>query len=331
MATFNKIRLPELRPQLREMRAALARQASARLTPERALRRRVAGKWVLITGASTGIGEVLAWRLAGAGARLILVARSQDKLEAMVGRIRAQGGTAIACSADLANLDECDRVAREVQETVGAVDILVNNAGRSIRRSALLTVDRFHDYQRAMQLNYFGAVRLALGLLPAMKDNGGGHIINVSTLGIQTSPARFSAYLASKGALESWTRSVANELAHHSIWFSLINLPLVRTPMIAPTEIYRRAPAISPEEAVDRICKAIITRQKRVISSLGLGAEAIWMFAPRVAETIVNAGYQVTPESSAVLGDEPETKHARIARLRPVKKPRPHQGASDQS
>ena len=320
MSAKNRFRLPNLKPHLHQISRSFWRQADARLFPDQALERRVRGKRVLITGASTGIGEVLAHQLGKAGARLVLVARSAEKLELLAGQIRHAGGLAVACPADLSDLDDVDRLARKVLDEQGPVDILINNAGRSIRRSALLEVDRFHDFQRTMQLNYFGAIRLTLALLPAMKAHGGGHVINVSTLGIQTSPARFSAYLASKGALESWTQSVANEMGHHNVWFSLINLPLVRTPMIAPTDIYRRAPAISPEQAAGRICRAIVTRQKRVLSVFGVAAQGIYLLMPRVAEGIVNAGYQLTPESSAALGDAPEKKRAQVARLRPIRK-----------
>ena len=242
---------PDLRPHIKRISAAAGWRWRQRFSPRGALRRRVAGQVVLITGASSGIGAGLSHRLARAGATVLLVARSLEKLQDTVDDIQADGGRAHAYRCDLADLDSCDRLCEQVLAEHGGVDILVNTAGRSIRRSVMHSLDRFHDYQRTMQLNYFGAIRLAMNLIPAMQARGQGHVINVSTMGVQSAPARFSAYLGSKSALEGWTLAAQNELVHTGVEFTLMNYPLVRTPMIAPTAIYRYVPAMSEERAVD--------------------------------------------------------------------------------
>ena len=283
---------PDLRPHIKRISAAAWRWRQ-RFSPRGALRRRVAGQVVLITGASSGIGAGLSHRLARAGATVLLVARSLDKLQDTVDDIRADGGRAHAYRCDLADLDSCDRLCEQVLAEHGGVDILVNNAGRSIRRSVMHSLDRFHDYQRTMQLNYFGAIRLAMNLIPAMQARGQGHVINVSTMGVQSAPARFSAYLGSKSALEGWTLAAQNELVHTGVEFTLMNYPLVRTPMIAPTAIYRYVPAMSEERAVDWLCEAIVTRPKRKVPAFGLASQVMYQVLPKTSELIVNTSFQL--------------------------------------
>ena len=284
---------PDLRPHIKRISAAAGWRWRQRFSPRGALRRRVAGQVVLITGASSGIGAGLSHRLARAGATVLLVARSLDKLQDTVDDIRADGGRAHAYRCDLADLDSCDRLCEQVLAEHGGVDILVNNAGRSIRRSVMHSLDRFHDYQRTMQLNYFGAIRLAMNLIPAMQARGQGHVINVSTMGVQSAPARFSAYLGSKSALEGWTLAAQNELVHTGVEFTLMNYPLVRTPMIAPTAIYRYVPAMSEERAVDWLCEAIVTRPKRKVPAFGLASQVMYQILPKTSELIVNTSFQL--------------------------------------
>jgi len=284
---------PDLRPHIKRISAAAGWRWRQRFSPRGALRRRVAGQVVLITGASSGIGAGLSHRLARAGAAVLLVARSLDKLQDTVDDIRADGGRAHAYRCDLADLDSCDRLCEQVLAEHGGVDILVNNAGRSIRRSVMHSLDRFHDYQRTMQLNYFGAIRLAMNLIPAMQARGQGHVINVSTMGVQSAPARFSAYLGSKSALEGWTLAAQNELVHTGVEFTLMNYPLVRTPMIAPTAIYRYVPAMSEERAVDWLCEAIVTRAKRKVPAFGLASQVMYQVLPKTSELIVNTSFQL--------------------------------------
>ncbi len=284
---------PDLRPHIKRISAAAGWRWRQRFSPRGALRRRVAGQVVLITGASSGIGAGLSHRLARAGATVLLVARSLEKLQDTVDDIRADGGRAHAYRCDLADLDSCDRLCEQVLAEHGGVDILVNNAGRSIRRSVMHSLDRFHDYQRTMQLNYFGAIRLAMNLIPAMQARGQGHVINVSTMGVQSAPARFSAYLGSKSALEGWTLAAQNELVHTGVEFTLMNYPLVRTPMIAPTAIYRYVPAMSEERAVDWLCEAIVTRPKRKVPAFGLASQVMYQILPKTSELIVNTSFQL--------------------------------------
>ncbi|HET9420375.1 MAG TPA: SDR family oxidoreductase, partial [Nocardioides sp.] len=193
------------------------------------------GKHVVITGASSGIGQVTALKVAQAGGIPVLVARGKDKLEETKSTIEMRGGTAHVFPCDLSDLEAIDRLCEQISTELPSVDFVINNAGRSIRRSLRLSQDRFHDFERTMQLNYFGAIRLVMGLIPRMKEQKSGHIVNVSSIGVQTNPPRFSAYVASKSALDSWSNVVASELVGDGITFTSIHMPLVRTPMIAPT------------------------------------------------------------------------------------------------
>ena len=170
----------------------------------------VNGKTVLITGASSGIGKAAAFKIATAGGIPLLVARSADKLEETKREIEDVGGTAYVYSADLSDPDSIDELVEQVLADHPAVDVLVNNAGRSIRRSIALSYDRFHDFERTIQLNYLGTIKLIMGLLPHMRERKSGHVVNVSSIGVQTNPPRFSAYVASKAALDAWTRVVGS-------------------------------------------------------------------------------------------------------------------------
>ncbi len=193
-------------------------------------------------------------------------------------------------------------MAEEVLAYHGHVDILVNNAGRSIRRSVALSYDRFHDYERTIQLNYLGALRLILALLPTMRARKSGHIINISSIGTQTNPPRFSAYVASKAALDAFSRVIASEVVDDKVHITTINMPLVRTPMIAPTRMYDMFPAITPEEAAEMIAKAMVDKPKKVATRLGNFGELLYAVAPKVSDTILNTAYKLFPESQAAKG-----------------------------
>jgi NAD(P)-dependent dehydrogenase (short-subunit alcohol dehydrogenase family) len=269
----------------------------------------VNGRTVVITGASSGIGKAAAKKIARAGGIPILVARSLDKLEATKAEIEADGGTAYVYSADLSDTDAIDELATRILAEHVSVDILVNNAGRSIRRSMALSQDRFHDYERTMRLNYFGAIKLIMGLAPHMRERGFGHIVNISSIGVQTSPPRFSAYVASKAALDAWTRVVASEVVGDGITFTTIHMPLVRTPMIAPTKIYDSFPAISPDEAADLICEAIRSKPKSINTRLGTFGEVAYALAPKAVDQILHMAYKVFPDSAAAKGEkDPDEK-----------------------
>jgi NAD(P)-dependent dehydrogenase (short-subunit alcohol dehydrogenase family) len=272
------------------------------LFKDRSLAGAVRGKVVLITGASSGIGRATAIKVADAGATVLLVARSIEKLEETKEEIIAAGGVAHIHRCDLADIEDVARMAEEVLTYHGHVDILVNNAGRSIRRSVALSYDRFHDYERTIQLNYLGALRLILALLPAMRERRSGQIINISSIGVQTNPPRFSAYVASKAALDAFSRVIASEVKDDKVHITTINMPLVRTPMIAPTRMYDMFPAITPEEAAEMIARAMVRKPKKVATKLGNFGELLYAVAPKASDSILSTAYKLFPDSQAAKG-----------------------------
>jgi thioester reductase-like protein len=261
------------------------------------------GRTVVITGASSGIGRATALKVAAAGGIPLLVARGMEKLEALRDEIEAAGGTAYVYSADLSDMAAIDDVVARMLADHPAIDILVNNAGRSIRRSIKLSEDRFHDFERTVQLNYFGAIKTIMALLPHWRERGFGHVVNVSSIGVQTAPPRFSAYVASKGALDSWTRVVSSEVIGDGVSFTTIHMPLVRTPMIAPTKLYDHFPTISPDDAADLIVEAIRTRPKQINTRLGTAGEVLYALAPKAVDQILHMAYKVFPDSAASKGE----------------------------
>jgi NAD(P)-dependent dehydrogenase (short-subunit alcohol dehydrogenase family) len=272
------------------------------LFKDRTLSAAVRGKVVLITGASSGIGKATALKVADAGATVLLVARSIDKLEETKREIEDAGGVAHIHRCDLTDMEDIERMAEEVLAYHGRVDILVNNAGRSIRRSVGLAYERFHDYERTIQLNYLGAVRLILALLPSMRAHKSGHVINISSIGTQTNPPRFSAYVASKAALDAFGRVIASEVVDDGVHITTIHMPLVRTPMIAPTRMYDVFPAIAPEEAAEMIARAMIHQPKKVATRLGTFGELLYAVAPKASDRILNQAYKLFPDSQAAKG-----------------------------
>jgi NAD(P)-dependent dehydrogenase (short-subunit alcohol dehydrogenase family) len=260
------------------------------------------GRTVVITGASSGIGKATALRVALHGGIPILVARGKEKLEQTKGDIEAMGGVAFAYSCDLSDLEDIDRLAATIVKNHEHVDFLVNNAGRSIRRSLRLSMDRFHDFERTMQLNYFGAIRLIMGLTPAL--TGGGHVINISSIGVQTNPPRFAAYVASKAALDAWSRVVSSEVIGDGISFTSIHMPLVRTPMIAPTKIYKKFPTISSSQAADLVLKAMRDKPTELNTLVGTAGEITHAVAPTLAFRVLNQAYKMFPDSAAARGDK---------------------------
>ena len=274
------------------------------LSKGRTMQEELGGKHVLITGASSGIGRATAVKLAAAGGVPLLVARNVEKLEEVRAEIVAGGGTAYVYAADLSDMDSVDRLIERVLADHRNVDMLVNNAGRSIRRSIALSYDRFHDFERTMQLNYFGAVKLIIGLLPHMRERGSGHIVNVSSIGAQAYPPRFSAYVASKAALDAFTRVVTSEVIGDGVTFTTIHMPLVRTPMIAPTKMYDAFPTMTPDEAGDLICEALRSKPKHMGTKLGTFGEVMHSLAPKMADQILHIAYRVFPDSAASKGEE---------------------------
>jgi NAD(P)-dependent dehydrogenase (short-subunit alcohol dehydrogenase family) len=305
----SKIKLPKIEDYAWRLWDYWERHLDPDLFVDRSLAGKVRGKVVLITGGSSGIGRAAALKVAAAGAKTIIVARSKDELDATKGEIEKAGGTCFAYQADLTDMAACDELVRKVLSDHEGVDILVNNAGRSIRRSVALSYDRFHDFERTMQLNYFGSLRLIMGFLPAMTAQRRGQIINISSIGVLANSPRFSAYVASKAALDAFSRCAQAEFSDQNIAFTTINMPLVRTPMIGPTKIYDNVPTLTPDEAADLVVEAIITRASRIATRLGIFAATLNAVAPKAYELVMNTAFNLFPDSAAAKGmkgrDEP--------------------------
>ncbi len=275
---------------------------------DRSLKGAVAGKVVLITGGSSGIGLAAAHKFAEAGAVTVICGRDPDKLDEACKEAKAKGYQFVAYPADIADMADADRFVQLVIEKHGGVDFLINNAGRSIRRAIESSYDRFHDFERTMQLNYFGCLRVTMGLLPGMVAKRRGHVVNISSIGVLTNAPRFSAYVASKAALDAWTRCASSEYADQGVTFTTINMPLVRTPMIAPTKIYNNVPTLAPEEAADMIAQACIAKPVRIATRLGITGQLMHALVPRIAQIGMNTSFRMFPDSSAAKGDKAGAK-----------------------
>src|SRR3954471_15769369 len=277
------------------------------ITPAR-LAGAVRDKHVLVTGATSGIGLETAQAIARAGGAVTLVARNEERLADVAAQVRGLGGHAETVPADLSDAADADRVIETVLERSGGVDVLINNPGHSISRPLSASYDRDHDFERTMALNYFGALRLILGFLPGMRERGDGHIVNISTMGVEIGPEpRFSAYLASKAALDAFTASAAPETTHDGVRWTTVYMPLVRTPMIAPTAAYHRVPALSPREASQLLQEAIVGRPRYVSTPIGRAGALLYQLSPGVIETLFNLGFRLVPEEQ---DDEPTRKSA---------------------
>ena len=271
---------------------------------DRSLRGAVGGKVVLITGGSSGIGLATAHKFAEAGANVLICGRDQGKLDEACKEASAKGYRFTAYAVDIADMADCDRFIAGLIAAHGGVDFLINNAGRSIRRAVEASYDRFHDFERTMQLNYFGSLRVTMGLLPGMEARREGHVVNISSIGVLTNAPRFSAYVASKAALDAWTRCASSEFADVGISFTTINMPLVRTPMIAPTNLYNNVPTLAPEEAADLIAQACIFKPVRIATRLGIAGEVMHALVPKVAQIAMNTSFRMFPDSSAAKGEK---------------------------
>jgi NAD(P)-dependent dehydrogenase (short-subunit alcohol dehydrogenase family) len=269
---------------------------------DRSLSGRVKDKVVVVTGASSGIGKATALKLASAGAKVMLVARGEEKLHDTQKEIEAAGGRSWIYTCDVSDMASCDALVARVLKDHGGCDYLINNAGRSIRRAVLNSLDRFHDFERTMQLNYFGALRLIMGFVPAMVANKGGHIINISSIGVLSNAPRFSAYVASKSALDSFAACAASEFLDKGINFTTINMPLVRTPMIAPTKMYENVPTLSPEQAAELVVEAIVYKPVRIATRLGIFGAVSHAIAPKLTQILLNSAFNMFPDSAAAAG-----------------------------
>jgi len=269
---------------------------------DRSLAGKVKDRVIVITGGTSGIGEATAYKMAEAGAQVVLVARDPAKAAPVMAKIKKAGGKAKFYACDLAEIPECDKLVAAVLKDFGRCDYLVNNAGRSIRRGIASSFDRFHDFERTMQLNYFGSLRLIMGFLPSMMKQKRGHIINISSIGVLTQAPRFSAYVASKAALDSFTGCAASEFNDDNIAFTTINMPLVKTPMIAPTKLYNHVPTLTPEQAADLVVEAIVYKPVRIATRLGIFGALLHAVAPKATHIILNAAFRMFPDSSAAQG-----------------------------
>jgi NAD(P)-dependent dehydrogenase (short-subunit alcohol dehydrogenase family) len=273
------------------------------LFKDRTLKGAVKGKVCIVTGGTSGIGKATAIKLVEAGANVIITARGQEELDATKAELEGYGdGIVETYSVDHTNFEQVDAFLADVHKTHGGVDVLINNAGRSIRRSINLAFDRFHDYQRTMELNYFGSLRMMMGVLPTMSERKTGHIINISSIGVLTNAPRFSAYVASKAAMDAFSRCAAAEFSDRNVRFTTINMPLVKTPMIGPTKMYDSVPTLTPEDAANLIAEAIIYKPKRIATRLGIFAQVLHAVTPKLGEIIMNTGYKMFPDSDAAKG-----------------------------
>ncbi|MEJ7785844.1 MAG: SDR family oxidoreductase [Solirubrobacteraceae bacterium] len=307
--------VPELNSYAEKLWDYWERNLDPDLFKDRSFEAAINGRTVLITGASSGIGRSTAIKVAAAGGIPLLVARGEEKLEEVKAEIEAAGGTAHVYPTDLTDMDALVELRDRVLSDHPTVDMIINNAGRSIRRSVMLSIDRFHDYERTMQLNYFSAIKLVMSFLPHMKEQRFGHIVNVSSIGAQTNPPRFSAYVASKAALDAWTRVVATETIGDNITFTTIHMPLVRTPMIAPTKMYDQFPTITPDEAADMLCEAMRSKPKTINTRLGTFGEVAYSLAPKAVDQILHTAYKVFPDSAAAKGEKDESEKASVEQM----------------
>jgi short-subunit dehydrogenase len=272
----------------------------------------VGGKTALITGGSSGIGAATAKKIAEAGGVVVLVARTLENLQKVANDVRGNGGTAHVYPCDLSDTDAIAAMADQVLADLGGVDILINNAGRSIRRSLELSYDRIHDYQRTMQLNYLGAVQLILKFIPGMRERGFGQIINISSAGVQTRAPRFGAYIASKAALDTLCDALQAETVNENVRFTTVHMALVRTPMIGPTTMYDKFPALSPEQAAGVIADAIVHRPRRASSPFGQFAAVADAVNPAVMDRMRNRAFAMFSDSDAAKGSESITDTAQF-------------------
>ena len=274
---------------------------------DRSLRGTVGGKVVLVTGGSSGIGLSAACKFAEAGATTIICARGEDQLVEAKKEILAfagKGAKVFTYSVDITDAEGCAALVKTLEAEHGGVDFLINNAGRSIRRAIEASYERFHDFERTMQLNYFGSLRITMGLLPGMVAKKKGHVVNISSISVLINAPRFSAYVASKAALDAWTGCAASEYADQGVTFTTVNMPLVRTPMTAPTKIYENMPLLAPEEAADMIVQACINKPVRVATRLGTSVQLLHAGLPRIAQILMNTTFRMFPDSAAAKGDK---------------------------
>ena len=274
---------------------------------DRSLKGTVGGKVVLITGGSSGIGLSAACRFAEAGAITVICARGEDQLaeaKKVIEEAGGKGAQVFTYQVDIVNEADCAAFVKKMEDNHGGVDFLINNAGRSIRRAIEASYERFHDFERTMALNYFGALRITMGLLPGMVAKRKGHVVNISSISVLVNAPRFAAYVASKAALDAWTSCAASEYADQGVTFTTINMPLVRTPMTAPTKIYDSMPLLMPEQAAAMLVEACVDKPVRIATRLGKAVELLHDISPRIAQIMMNTTFRMFPDSAAAKGEK---------------------------
>ena len=279
------------------------------------------GKHVIITGASSGIGRASAIAIAERGATVFALARSADALDDLVAEIRAAGGQAHAFTCDVTDSTSVEHTVKDILGRFGHVDYLVNNAGRSIRRSVSASTDRMHDYERVMAVNYFGAVRMVLALLPHWRERRFGHVVNVSSAGVQASSPKYSAYIPSKAALDAFAEVVGTETLSDHITFTSIHMPLVKTPMIAPSRRLNPMPPITAEHAAAMVVRGLVEKPARIDTPVGTLADVGMYFTPKLSRRVLHQLYLGYPDSAAARGLATDEVQQRTPR-RP-KRPKP--------
>lgn len=280
------------------------------------------GRHVVITGASSGIGRASAVAVAARGATVFALARNAEALDDLIAEIRESGGDAHAFTCDVTDPSAVEHTVKDILGRFGHVDYLVNNAGRSIRRSVTASTDRFHDYERVMAVNYFGAVRMVLALLPHWRERRFGHVVNVSSAGVQANNPRYSAYIPSKAALDAFSEVVGAETLSDHITFTNIHMPLVKTPMIAPSGRLNPAPAISPEHAAAMVVRALVDKPARIDTPIGTVADLGMYLTPKLARRVLHQLYLGFPDSAAAQGIA-ENDRVHSATRTPERKPWP--------
>ncbi len=303
-----KIEVPQLEDYAYKLWDYWERNLDPDLFIDRTLKGQITGKTILITGGTSGIGQATALKLAAAGSAkaIVVCGRDQEKIDDTMKLAKKHGVKIVAYQADVSDEVGCAAFVKSLEEKHGGVDILVNNAGRSIRRALESSYDRFHDFHRTMDVNYFGALRITMGVLPGMTAKKKGHVINISSIGVLTNAPRFSAYVASKAALDAWTRCASSEFSDRGVNFTTINMPLVKTPMIAPTKIYNNVPTLEPEEAADMIIRAIVYKPVRIATRLGIAGEVLHALAPRIGQIVMNTTFRMFGDSEASKGKKNE-------------------------
>src|SRR6202044_2725209 len=249
-----------------------------------------------------GIGRASAVAIAERGATVFALARNGDALDDLVTEIRGSGGQAHAFTCDVTDSASVEHTVKDILGRFNHVDYLVNNAGRSIRRSVVNQTDRLHDYERVMAVNYFGAVRMVLALLPHWRERRFGHVVNVSSAGVQARSPKYSAYLPTKAALDAFSEVVATETLSDHITFTNVHMPLVATPMIKPSRRLNPVPPITAEHAAAMVVRGLIDKPARIDTPLGTLAEVGNYFAPRTSRRILHQLYLGYPDSAAARG-----------------------------